>query len=521
MSSLPPQHPTPTSERQSRAQEPSTEQTSQPERQQEEQQPARRTSPSKSTSSVDSQTLLLNNPSEKVEPETTETNTTQPLQPESQSTEEHQRCWICFADETEDSPTSSRWRSPCSCALTAHESCLLDWVADLEAPSSRKRSGGPAKIQCPQCKKDIVIARPKNYIVDGVKRVDRAVSRLVVPGIALTLLGSLHAGATIHGITTLWFVFGSKDFDILVGDPSRLSIKWLLGFPTIPFALMLGRTSLANGVLPALPIFFFFGTIAQPYAQLTRQHPARGTSLWPPSAAMSFALLPYVQGVYCEAYKRLFAEREKQWLKEIQPRAGENNDGDADEDADHNHDHDHDHDHHHHDGLGFDWNLEVEIVDQVVEEQPPEQQARQIEGQPVQGENVPQNPAPGDGGEQNANQGQQGNQRANQPRAQNRQLPLAVTTSKIFDLMMGALCFPAVASAMGELLKFGLPRKWIEPSSRHPSFLQNKWGRTIVGGCLFVVMKDTLQLYSKYRTARDHRLRRVMNYDKRTGKHIE
>ncbi|MCJ1325443.1 hypothetical protein MMC10_002106 [Thelotrema lepadinum] len=503
MSSLPPQRPLTTSQRQSSAEEPpATDQTSESDQQQ------RRASPSKSTSSVDSQTVLLNNSSEQGDTETTEEAVIEQRQSRAQSTkEEPQKCWICFADETEDSPTSSRWRSPCSCALTAHESCLLDWVADLEAPSSRKRLGAPAKIQCPQCKKDIVIARPKNYIVEGVKRIDRAVSRLVLPGVALSLVGSLYAGATIHGVATVWLVFGSRDFEMLVRDPTRLSPSWLLGFPTIPVVLMMSRTSFANGILPAMPVFFFIGTMAHPAAQYAPYHPARTFAWWPPSAAMSFALLPYVQGFYNAVYKRLFAERERRWMKEVQPRAGQNTEGDADGD----------HHHHHHGGFGLDLDLEVEIVNQVVEERPPEQPARQIDGQP-QGQNVQQDAAGNNVGEQNRDQGQPGNQRADQ--AQIREVPLAAATSRIANVMMGALCFPAVASAMGELLKLGLPSKWTEPSWRRPGFLQTKWGRTIAGGCLFIVMKDTLLLYSKYRTARDHRLRRIMNYDKRTGQHV-
>ena len=84
---------------------------------------------------------------------------------------EPRKCWICYTDETEESPLNAEWRSPCPCALTAHEACLLDWLADLENPRSRKRDGGGAKMVCPQCKTEIVVSRPPSYIVDVIRPV--------------------------------------------------------------------------------------------------------------------------------------------------------------------------------------------------------------------------------------------------------------------------------------------------------------------------------------------------------------
>lgn len=49
--------------------------------------------------------------------------------------EEVERCWICQCDASEDEgPTE--WRHPCSCTLTAHNECLLEWVASEEAPKN-------------------------------------------------------------------------------------------------------------------------------------------------------------------------------------------------------------------------------------------------------------------------------------------------------------------------------------------------------------------------------------------------
>lgn len=149
----------------------------------------RRSSIPQSTTSEDSQTVLLNHPpssESSPKPEPQRKQQSRPKIQTAESNEEPRKCWICFADETEDTPTSSEWRSPCPCALTAHESCLLDWVADLENPNNRK-SSGPPKIECPQCKAKITIARPRSFVVEGVRAVQRATARFVLPFTFVTL----------------------------------------------------------------------------------------------------------------------------------------------------------------------------------------------------------------------------------------------------------------------------------------------------------------------------------------------
>ena len=121
-----------------------------------------------STISEDSQTVLLNKPSKPSEEppllEGEQSESPSPLQ--RRDTNDLRKCWICFSDESEDTPMSSEWRSPCPCALTAHEACLLDWIADVEAPNRAR--GRPSKIECPQCKSEIIVARPKSYVIEAV-----------------------------------------------------------------------------------------------------------------------------------------------------------------------------------------------------------------------------------------------------------------------------------------------------------------------------------------------------------------
>ena len=88
---------------------------------------------------------------------TVSSETAQPSPPNrsntTQSIREPRHCWICLTDEGSDSTTND-WRSPCSCNLTAHEECLLQWISETES-TSRKEGLPRQKIQCPQCKSEI------------------------------------------------------------------------------------------------------------------------------------------------------------------------------------------------------------------------------------------------------------------------------------------------------------------------------------------------------------------------------
>jgi len=454
-------------------------------------QPARRPS----TTSEDSQTVFLNSPPTSRSPPPNQQRAKQTSSegtvPSADDSAEPRKCWICFTDETEDTPASSAWRSPCPCDLVAHESCLLDWVADLEAPNSRKRATSN-KILCPQCKSEIFVARPRSLTVEAVNAIERITGRLVVPGLVLTLLGTVYTGCLVHGITTIYTVFGLEDAQRILDDIPRLRAwKLFLGVPSIPVLLILARTRMADNLLPVIPIVFL----------AAERQTLLDLDLWPPSAAMTIAALPYIRSAYNIMYEQIFGERERRWLKEIQPRAGENDtdpaagpgeqgvngDGGDGQQA-----------------LLMELDLEVEVFEEDAaggNEQPPQPQA------------------PGNQEEAPPNQ-QQG---ANMPALGQRQNNLIITTSHLADAILGALIFPSVSAAMGAILKAALPPSWTTPSvSPHrgrSGLLQTRWGRTVVGGCLFVVLKDTVSLYSRWKLAQSHRKRRILDYD-RTKKRV-
>jgi hypothetical protein len=454
---------------------------------------------------------------------------------ESSSHQEPRKCWICYTDETEDSPLNEEWRSPCPCALTAHEACLLDWLADLENPRTRKRNGHAAKILCPQCKSEIVISRPRSLVVDFVRLIERLAGRLVLPGMVFTLAGTVWAGCCAHGVHSMYLVFGSEDARRILdsGGEGSWNPGLNLGLPLIPLVLIFSRTRYAEGLLPAIPVLFF--ATHHP----SGLEPPSGGDLWPPSAAMTFAALPYVKSFYSTFYERLFGAHERKWITEVQPRAGESDasagsqqgqaagrgpraaaaalgemrDGQIVMEIDlelqlgmGGHDHD----------------VPANVPDNPVDEPRPAEAANAIE-QP--GPNA-------DAGGQQQNEQNQGPGRGN---GQDHQIlgrhreELIHDTSSIADTVLGALLFPAISASMGGLLKLILPRSWTTsfapPSSSSTlergkaGLLQSRWGRSVVGGCIFVLLKDALVLYCRWKLAQTHRKRRVLNYD-RTKKQV-
>ena len=520
--------------------------------------------------SVDSQTLLLNTPSTQSTtsaPQEQEETPAQTTAPQQEEDDEPRRCWICFNDETEDDETTSEWRSPCACSLVAHEKCLLDWIADMEAPSSRRQAGKSAgKILCPQCKSEIRVQRPRSYVVDVVRSVERLTGSLLLPGFALVTGTALYSTLTLSGTATIYQIFGTQDAPQILGPlyetPNRavnsVTMQWLehlrhhwrldLGLPLIPTVLVASRTTFADSFLPFLPLIFFVSS-GQPGDDMLQLQ-------WPPSAAFTFAALPYLRGFYNAYYERVWLPREQQWLKEIQPRAGEDTTADVQAQAQHDHDHDH---------LGdedvveeveieldldifADWNNDGEADHDDALEDPPVRAARgpagPIDAPPQDDQddanmpavqliddaqpdvapapNIPMQPA------------------APRPRRVRRERGVTFSTTSLADTILGALIFPTIAAAMGELLNHTLPSSWVTPPTGAPAmswlggwintggkvggvgkptgFLQTRWGRSVVGGCMFVGLKDFIMLYVRWKTAQNHRKRGIVNHDRKKGR---
>jgi len=487
-----------------------------------------------SASSVDSQTVLLNSHG----PETAksaETAQEVPTQDAPQPTNnEPRRCWICFNDETEDDETSSEWRSPCPCVLVAHESCLLDWVADMEAPSSRRRAGKSGKILCPQCKSEIRIERPRDVVVDTVRVVERLTRYMMLPGYVVLAGTGVYATLRSIGKYMVFEIFGPEDSKRIMAPLQQTlntHVTWLpmrllyhlhdhwrldIGLPMIPAVLMMSRSTIADPILPFIPLIFFAGEGEARWQTLSEL-------TWPPSAAFTIAALPYARSIYNAFYKHVCLPHEQRWIKEIQPRAGTEDPVDADAageddrlailDAMAEDDTD---DEVEADAAQFDveldvfadWNNGGAADNHNAPENPPVPIARgpahplnapPVEDGAVPEPNVPRRPAP--------------------PRRQRlRREPLNFDFS-ISDTILSPLVFPSIAAAIGKALEYVLPSSWVTPpASGQPSgLLQARWGRSIVGGCLFVGIKDAILLYVRWRIAQNHRHRRVLDCKKSKG----
>jgi hypothetical protein len=430
----------------------------------------------------------------------------------------------------------------------------------MEAPNSRRRAGTrAAKIQCPQCKSEIKIARPRSYVVDAVRTAERLTGTLLLPGFALVTGTALYSTLTLAGTHTIYQIFGTEDAlrilaplyeapDMRIASPVlrlflHLQQHWRLdlGLPLIPTVLVASRTTFADSFLPFLPLIFFVSS-GQPGDEMLQLQ-------WPPSAAFSFAALPYIRGFYNAFYDRVCLPREQQWLKEIQPRAGTEDAADAHIDEHEGHVHDHGEDIV--DGVEIevdfdifaDWN-NGGVADNHDEHdhlpaQIPRDAARPIDAPPLDDDEMP---ALIDVEAQNAAPAPNIPIQPAQPRHQRirRERNIAFSTTSLADTILGALIFPSLAAAMGELLKFSLPTSWVTPPSGAPAiswlggwistggrvgtkgrptgFLQTRWGRSLVGGCLFVGLKDAVLLYVRWKMAQNHRRRRILDHDPKDKK---
>ena len=503
----------------------------------------------------------------------------------------------------------------------------------MEAPNNRRSRNtgtiGTPKIECPQCKSEIKLARPKDYVVEGVRAMERLFGKAITPASLTFGAALIYHGSLAWGVHSIYAVFGAEDGlrilrpiirnairppiefgqgtfravgDMILNSTLNHLVHWRLyvGLPLITPMLILSRTSLADSVLPVLPILFFATQTHDPndivdFAQ------------WPPSASLSFAILPYLRSLYNVYYKRVWAERERKWLKEIQPRVregeagqdgGENGvAGDAAAEQQQQRDDGNIFEVRIDGGIWEDWSDDdeeeedaaaaenVEAVRQAEQTQQPQQQnapATQPAATQVQQLGEQENPTAeeGDraevpptitdaqqqtGGLQQANAGAandrphirptndtidrredeaveayreleaaerenaeeargqaqaNGQQQPGQPHAHNHahapgERRLSFSPTAIMETVLGALLFPAIAGMSGEALKLALPTAWTTkvPGRGAKGLLQEKWGRSLVGGCAFVVLKDAVMLYVRWKMADAHRKRRVLDYD--------
>jgi len=271
-----------------------------------------------------------------------------------------------------------------------------------------------------------------------------------------------------------------------------------MGLPLIPVVLALSRTSYVDSIFPILPMFFL----------MNRQRPTKNGPLWPPSMMMTLCAMPYIRSIYNGFHKKVIAPREEAWLKAIQPRAAQDSDEAPDsaavqpepQNAAANN------------LLDFELGVQVEVIEEeeeVVEPPPPNNAP-----QPPQNENQAQPPQP-----------------HNDPNAARPAPPahfqrhINIDLSAIASAIIGGLLFPTIATGMGFALHTLLPSRltapprshWLHGPARQTGLLQSRWGRSLVGGLLFVVLKDALVFWTSWSRKEGHRRRRVLNLGEEGG----
>jgi len=118
------------------------------------------------------------------------------------------------------------------------------------------------------------------------------------------------------------------------------------------------------------------------------------------------------------------------------------------------------------------------------------------------------------------------NRNENENGGQNRLVeePRVSLFSILMNGMTTTLLFPAISYSMGELVRKVVPASWaLPPSSRRPAtgLLQFRWGRSLVGACLFFVLRDAFALFYKYRRVQVKLGRKVLNVEKKTVRGTE
>ncbi|KAK0742143.1 hypothetical protein B0T21DRAFT_360692 [Apiosordaria backusii] len=212
------------------------------------------------------------------------------------------------------------------------------------------------------------------------------------------------------------------------------------------------------------------------------------------------------------------------------------------------HDHDHDHDHHHHDHDNDQEELQhilhehllndVALAAPPVAVPPPAQPAQQQQQQP---QNPP--PQPNNNNNNNRRNRNRDNEVARPPPGPNGEGETNFL-SLFLNSIVSSLLMPVISFGMGEAIRVLAPKSWvtrslfqrdsfwssiwggsgrrrINPSggtgngTYAPSILQHQWGRSLVGGCLYVVLRDAWSLYVKWRRVQVKQNRRVKNVERR------
>ncbi|KPM44818.1 hypothetical protein AK830_g1750 [Neonectria ditissima] len=483
------------------------------------------------------------------------------------SAEAPRRCFICLTDEEPSDPPSS-WVDPCPCTLEAHQDCMLSWVTDCE------RSNKP--LLCPVCKSKIRLEGPWDPVVALTDVISSKFTRVSPFVLLTTATMGVQFSLQMYGACAMWAFAGRESLvqfmlgpELNVGGQNSRVMR--MASERLGNALILmnvGPALLLGQLAPWLGNKIFLPT-ASLYGVYRVMHDDQFLS-WPPSPQLAMALFPYARSAYINFWREFAFPLEVNLNRQIlglpaleprqndeaavnQPAAPRNEHGgvlgfinnllealdepDEEEDggdgalaplriA-------------HEEGQNEDGDVVVNIVidevlelaeedlndvtddeedddDRVNRNRPADLPAVRVvpgaEREPDAAPEAAPADAPADHNEHEA------------PQAPPARRPgLGTILSGVSNAIVSALILPGISYAMGELLRLALPKTWTtmprNPWFRtagimRPGLLQQQWGRSLVGGCLWVVIKDVVRLYTKYRKVTAMGKRRVKNVER-------
>ncbi|ETS87310.1 hypothetical protein PFICI_01138 [Pestalotiopsis fici W106-1] len=413
------------------------------------------------------------------------------------------RCFICLVDEPE-AELPSDWVTPCQCSLEGHQACLLTWIADLEAQGKT--------VKCPVCKSKIdVIDRwdPAVQLSDTLTRHLTSLSPMVLLSFGV---GGIIMSSALYGMQALEtfagpqaavrYIFVEPEtegyLDVVLkrlknalpslGPNDTATAQQILSRENIPvdggvtvdwlhfFSLTLVAPALVLNRMPLGETIMIPSSLM--YAIFLSDH-STDLLTWPPSGQKVLAAFPVARAFYFHFHRAVSKALDRRLAAATANPLGQQGD---------------------------------------VAQLNPEPQVEHEEEGREHFIDVNLNLNLGGGEEDEGDQGAA----ANQPQGNGNAVPVRPNAgtgglSGLLNYLAGALLWPTVSYGAGSLLRLALPASWVTKPASGPAtgILQERWGRSLVGGCLFVVLKDAFFLYVKWRTTLNRPYRRIRNVDRR------
>ncbi|KAI3332444.1 hypothetical protein HD806DRAFT_519178 [Xylariaceae sp. AK1471] len=372
------------------------------------------------------------------------------------------RCFVCLVDEPE-ATLPADWSTPCNCSLEGHQECLLAWVTDLEAQAK--------DVKCPVCKSPILLTERYDLAIQLSNFINNK-STIWSPRI---LLGFIASGAlvssSVYGAKAIsWFAgpeatmaFLTKPEDApffqLIRRPRHdqppINLIHLSILPLIAPALIINRMNISDIV--TLPATLVYATLFDDSTEFFT---------WPPPPDRVLALYPALKSTYFHIHRVISSNLEKSWAARARM-------------------------------MGVEQGSQTMQHVAPPPEPPPAMNILDLEIDIQIGDaddDVPEN----NGGVQ-------------------RDRAADASGRSPINFIAGALLWPGVCYGVGELMRHLLPARFVNKPliGSSTGLLQERWGRSFVGGCLFVVLKDAFFLYVKYKKMMNRPYRRIKNSDRR------